>query len=129
MIETVSSSAPRWSATATDTPIESIDLGNEFAVETLDCRAGTISGVDDIDKVPDASHINPITGPISIRGMDNGSVKSIRITEIHAVGQPLMLIRPGVTAVSFVDSPPIWSSRRPHATRPSYAAHVGDVRY
>jgi amidase len=105
MIETVSASEPRWSATATDTPIASIHPGDEFAVETLDCRAGTISSAEDIDKVPDASHINPITGPIEIRGMGEGSVVSIRITGIHAVGQPLMLVRPGVTALNFVDSP------------------------
>jgi amidase len=105
MIETVSSSEPRWSATATDTSIASFDPGTEFAVETLDCRAGTISSSDDLDKVADASHINPITGPITIRGMKKGSVLSIRITEIQAVGQPLMLVRPGVTALDFVDGP------------------------
>ncbi len=104
-VQVVPDKNPRWSVDASDIPIVSVKVGEEIEVETLDCRAGTIQSQADLARVPDASHINPITGPIEITGVQSGSVVSIEITAIERRGEPLMLVRPGVTAFDFVDGP------------------------
>jgi amidase len=102
-VRVVSDSEPRWAARTSDTPVASIDAGEEFEVTTLDCRAGTIRSHHDLGRVADATHINPITGPIEIRGARANSVLSLEITAIQGRNQPLMLVRPGVTTFGFVD--------------------------
>lgn len=99
----IPSDSPRWSVTAADNPIASVSPGEIFEVATLDCRAGTIRGPDDIGLVADASHINPVTGPIEVRGAESGGVLSIEILDIRGRDRPLMLVRPGVTSFDFVD--------------------------
>jgi len=98
-------SHPRWSASAADSAIASVESGREFEISTLDCRAETIRGHDDLHRVADASHINPITGPIEIRGAQPGSALSITISTIARRGNPLMLVRPGVTTFEFSEHP------------------------
>ena len=97
----VTASDPRWSARATDHALASVDAGEEFEISTLDCRAETIRGHGDLHRVADASHINPITGPLEIRGAQPGSTLSIAISAIERQGNPLMLVRPGVTTFEF----------------------------
>ena len=108
--------APRWAAEAGHEAVAECAPGEALDVGTLDCRAETIRGPEDLAKVHDASHINPVTGPIVVSGATAGQTLEVSVSAIVPDGEPLMLVREGVTTFDFVDRPALAFPERGEGT-------------
>ncbi len=73
-------------------PVMMVEPGEVFSVQTEDARTGTIRTNDDLLERPHPDGINPVTGPVFVRGAEPGDSLIVRIRHIE-VG------RQGFTAV------------------------------
>jgi amidase len=85
--------------------IASVEAGVRFVVETHDCRTGTITA----DSVPDdlrvTSWINPVTGPIEVKGTVPGDILAIDLHDVTTADHGLMIHRPGTSAIDDIGDP------------------------
>lgn len=105
-MQVVSRTAPKYALDSNDKPVRTVRQGETFAVETHDCRTGTILRPDQVTELKDTRFINPATGPIYVEGLRAGRTICIEIKRLEVDSRVgLMLTRPGVTALTVTDEP------------------------
>jgi amidase len=108
--------------------IASVAPGASFVVETHDCRTGTITSASVPDDLLETRWINPVTGPIEVRGTQPGDVLAIDLHDVATSDHGLMNHRPGASAIDDLADPvfciiemderrvrigPVWLPRQP----------------
>jgi amidase len=64
-------------------PAVHIPAGSRVHLETADCFAGQICGMEDVERGIDWDRINPATGPVFVKGAMPGDALSVRIIRIE----------------------------------------------
>lgn len=77
-------------------PIDTVDLGEDFWVETDDCYSGQIKTEKDLRPNIDISIMDAATGPIRVNGVVAGDVICVSIKEIELASQGIMVTSPGL---------------------------------
>lgn len=77
-------------------PIDSINLGDDFWVETNDCYSGQIKTEKDLRPNIDISIMDAATGPIEIKGVVPGDIICVEILDIELAAQGVMVTAPGL---------------------------------
>lgn len=77
------------------TPVQTVEPGETFTVDTLDCFTGRYT--DPANFSPETSawveeNLNPVTGPIAVRGARVGDVVEISIIDIELTGPALVVV-------------------------------------
>ncbi|HLS20857.1 MAG TPA: acetamidase/formamidase family protein [Bacillota bacterium] len=76
-------------------PIARVQLGEVFAVKTLDCYGGVITSENQLrSDFPDLK-INGATGPIYVEGVEKGDTLAVEILKIDLDDQGVMITQPG----------------------------------
>src|SRR5690625_3547529 len=76
-------------------PIAHVQLGEVFAVKTLDCYSGVITSENQLrGDFPDLK-INAATGPIYVEGVKQGDTLAVEILKIDLDDQGVMITQPG----------------------------------
>ncbi|MGH3358967.1 MAG: acetamidase/formamidase family protein [Nocardioidaceae bacterium] len=77
-------------------PVGAVELGESFAVETVDCYDGQIASEQTLRPDVDMAYFNRATGPIAVRGAETGEWVRVRIERIEVVGPGVMALTPGL---------------------------------
>ena len=85
--------------------VASVECGTRFVVETHDCRTGTITAESVPADLRDTRWINPVTGPIEVRGTVPGDVLAIDLHDVRTADEGLMIHRPGTSAIDDIGDP------------------------
>ena len=76
-------------------PVETVDLGEVFIVETNDCYMGQIKTERDLRPNIDASVKNAATGPVKISGVSVSDWICVKIIDIELASRGVMIAAPG----------------------------------
>src|SRR5690625_5041441 len=77
-------------------PVAKVQLGETFAVETLDCYGGVFTSENQLrGDYPDLK-INGATGPIYVEGIAAGDTLAVDILKIDLDDQGVMTTQPGL---------------------------------
>jgi len=105
-MKTISRADPKYALDSGHDPVARVGLGESFAVETHDCRTGTITRTDQVRDLLDTRCVNPATGPIEIEGVRAGDTICVEIEQLRVDSKlGLMVTRPGVTGLDITNEP------------------------
>lgn len=77
-------------------PAETVNLDEDFWIETNDCYCGQIKTENDLRPNIDISIMDAATGPVKINGILAGDVICVTIKEIELASQGVMVTSPGL---------------------------------
>lgn len=75
-------------------PVLTIAQNEELTIDTLDCFSGQLKSSADTLEILDWSTTNAASGPVYIEGIKAGDVVKIKLKEVRAVGQSVMVTVP-----------------------------------
>lgn len=81
---------------ASNPPVATVSLGEEFRVETNDCYSGQIKTEKDLRPHIDTGIMNAATGPIAVEGTAPGETICVEIKEIELNHYGIMPTNPGL---------------------------------
>lgn len=81
------------------TPVLEVEQGEEVLMETHDCFEGQLKTTDDLLDALDWEHVNPATGPVSVKGAKPGDVLRIDLLKMEIGDQSIMVTLPGEGAL------------------------------
>lgn len=77
-------------------PIGSVEPGETFRIETVDCYDGQIASEQTLRPDVDMARFNRATGPVAVRGVDAGDWVRVRIERVELTGPGVMALTPGL---------------------------------
>lgn len=77
-------------------PVGTVDLGETFRVETVDCYDGQIASEQTLRPDVDMARFNRATGPVAVRGVGVGDWLRVRIERVDVTGPGVMALTPGL---------------------------------
>ena len=92
-IRRISRESKRYSFSAKDAPVATIDPGETLEIETHDARSGTIQKNSDLLDKPPPHGFNPITGPIYVNGAEPGDSLLVSINKIELDAQGFTAVK------------------------------------
>ena len=87
-------------------PALEIDPGDIVEVETFDARTGSIRSDDDLLDEPHPDGANPVTGPIRIRGAEEGDALGVEILRIDLAEEGYLGVKTGKGLLGHMASGP-----------------------
>ena len=80
-------------------PAVEAEQGEEIIIETFDCFEGQVQKPADMLAELDWEHVNPASGPVSIRGAKPGDILKVEIVDIKVAEQAVVVCMPGQGAI------------------------------
>ena len=77
-------------------PVREVDSGDRICFETYDARTGTIRSEEDLLDHPHPRGLNPVTGPIFVRGAEPGDTLCIDVLNVQLASQGFIAVKAGV---------------------------------
>lgn len=81
------------------TPVLEVEQGEEVVMETHDCFEGQLKTSADLLDSLDWEHINPASGPVSVKGAKPGDVLRVDLLQMKIADQSVMVTLPGEGAL------------------------------